>query len=118
MREDHWRRPDVAVIRAEDAEPWKYIIPGHWPVLCVELVSPPSPSVEQLLEKCKLYHQQGVAYCWVIEPESRMAWTFHRSAQPVQVTESGSLDADSANVSINLTDLWRGLKNKRSNRNE
>ena len=29
IREDHWLRPDVAVIRAEDAEAWKYVMPGH-----------------------------------------------------------------------------------------
>ncbi len=117
IREDHWRLPDVAVIRAEDAEPWKYVMPGHWPMLCIELVSPPSQTVEQLLEKCKLYHEQGVAHCWVIQPESRVAWTFHRQEQPICVsTQGGELDASSIGVSIYLTDLWRGLKNKRSNR--
>lgn len=119
IREDHWRRPDIAVIRAEDAEPWKYVMPGHWPVLCVEIVSAPSQSVDELLEKCKIYHEQGVSYCWVIAPESRTAWTFHRGAQPVWVpTAGGVLDAPSIGIAVKLTDLWRGLKNKRSNRLE
>lgn len=70
IREDHWRRPDIAVIKAEDADPWKYVMPGHWPVLCIEIVSPPDQSVDDMLEKCKLYHDQGVQHCWVLEPQS------------------------------------------------
>jgi Uma2 family endonuclease len=118
IREDEWRRPDVAVIRAEDAEPWKYVMPAHWPVLCVEIVSLPDQTVEEMLNKCKLYHEQGVTYCWVIEPESQAAWTFHRNASPVWVPtgEGGTLEARDTGITVKLADLWRGLKRKRGNR--
>lgn len=118
IREDQWRRPDVAVIRAEDAEPWKYVMPGHWPVLCVEIVSLPDQTVEEMLEKCKLYHAQGVSYCWVIEPESQAAWTFHRNEAPVWVPsgEGGTLAASEIGIAVKLAELWQGLKRKRGNR--
>ncbi len=118
IREDEWRRPDTAVIRAEDAEPWKYVMPGHWPVLCVEIVSLPDQTVEEMLEKCKLYHKQGVTYCWVIEPESQAAWTYHRNEAPVWVPtgEGGTLAARDIGINVKLAELWKGLKRKRGNR--
>ena len=118
IREDAWRRPDIAVLRAEDAAPWKYIMPGHWPLLCVEMVSPPKQTVEEMLKKCELYHQQGVSYCWVIEPESRAAWTHHNGAGAKWVSESAGDVLDADRIGIQLGDLWRGLKNKRSSRVE
>ena len=114
IREDHWLRPDVAVIRAEDAELWKYVMPGHWPLLCVEILSAPSQTVDELLDKCKRFHEQGVEYCWVIAPESRAAWAYHKGAEPRWIPASGTLDAGP--LCIKLTDLWRGLRNKRGNR--
>jgi Uma2 family endonuclease len=116
IREDHWRRPDIAVIRAEDAEPWKYVMPGHWPMLCIEILSPPDQMIDELFDKCKLFHEQGTAYCWVIAPESRAAWVYHKGAEPRWIPAHGALDAGP--LLIKLNDLWRGLKNKRGNRTE
>jgi len=114
IREDHWLRPDIAVIRAEDAEAWKYIMPGHWPLLCVEILSPPDQTIDELLDKCKRFHEQGVEYCWVIAPESQAAWVYHKNMEPRWIPADSALDA--GQVVIQLTDLWRGLKNKRGNR--
>ncbi len=116
IREDHWLRPDIAVIRAEDAEAWKHIMPGRWPLLCVEILSPPEQTIDKLLDKCKVFHEQGVEYCWVIAPESKAAWVYHRGMEPQWIPAHGSLDAGP--LLIKLTDLWRGLKNKRGNRTE
>lgn len=116
IREDHWQRPDIGVIRAEDAEAWKYVVPGHWPLLCVEILSPPNQTIDELFDKCRLFHEQGTEYCWVIAPESRAAWIYHKGMEPRWVPASGALDAEP--LLIQLTDLWRGLKNKRGNRTE
>ena len=116
IRYDHWRRPDVVVIRAEDAEPWKYVMPGHWPVLCIELVSKPSQTVDELLEKCKLYHAQGVPHCWVLEPESRVAWQYDSDAEPRSITGAASLSIPAVGISFSLDDVWQGLRNKRGAR--
>ena len=116
IREDHWRRPDVAVIRAEDAEPWKYVMPGHWPLLCVEIVSAPDQTVEELLEKCKLYHDQGVLYCWVIAPESQVAWTYHKGETPIWVSPLSGGELLAGGIRVKLADLWDGLNHKRGNR--
>ena len=116
IREDHWRRPDVAVIRAEDAEPWKYVMPGHWPILCVEIVSAPDQTVKETLEKCKLYHDQGVLYCWVIAPESQAAWTYHKGETPVWVSPLSGGELSAGEIRVKLSDLWDGLNNKRGSR--
>jgi Uma2 family endonuclease len=116
IREDHWRRPDIAVIRAEDAEPWKYVMPGHWPILCVEIVSAPHQTVGELIEKCKLYHDQGVLYCWVIAPESQTAWTYHKGETPVWVSPLSGGELSAGEIRVKLVDLWDGLNGKRSNR--
>jgi Uma2 family endonuclease len=114
IRETEWRRPDIAVLKAEDGEPWKYVMPGHWPQLCVEIVSVPDQTTEEMLEKCALYHAQGVPFCWVIEPESRTAWTYHAGASSVWVPTSGTLEAGP--IRISPGEIWRGLKNKKGNR--
>ncbi len=114
IREDHWLRPDMAVIRAEDAEAWKYVMPGHWPLLCVEILSPPDQTIDELLDKCKSFHEQGTEYCWVIAPESRTAWAYHKDAKPRWIPADEALDAGP--LLIKMSDLWRGLKNKRDNR--
>jgi Uma2 family endonuclease len=113
IRDDHWRRPDIAVIKAEDAEPWKYVMPGHWPVLCVEIVSPPHQSVEELLDKCQLYHEQGVPHCWVLEPESRAAWMFDRGSERLWIPSDGRLTAGTTDLALKPADLWCGLHDKR-----
>ena len=117
IRTDHWRRPDVAVLRAEDAEEEKYVMPGHWPVLCIELVSIPDQTVGELLDKCKLYHAQGVRHCWVLEPESRTAWAYDNDdSQPKQIAADGQLTASSLGIELKLDEIWRGLHNKRGNK--
>ena len=113
IREDHWRRPDVAVIRAQDAEHWKYVMPGHWPVLCVELVSKPKQTVDELLEKCKIYHAQGVPHCWVFEPESCIAWQYDSDAEPRWVRSTDALTIPPIGISFSLDEIWKGLHHKR-----
>jgi hypothetical protein len=50
----------------------------------------------------------------LIAPESRAAWVCHKDAKPRWVPADEALDAGP--LIIKLTDLWRGLKNKRGNR--
>ena len=79
------------------------------------LMSPPDQTVDGLFETCRLYHAQGVKYCWVIAPESRTAWTYHQHSEPVWIQADDSLD-DAGQIKIKLTELWTGLKNKRGDR--
>ena len=113
IRDDHWRRPDIAVLRAEDAEPWQYVMPGHWPVLCIELVSKRSQTVDDLLEKCKLYHAQGVPHCWVLEPQSRIAWQYDSVGEARWIQRTAPLSAGTIGISFSLDEIWQGLHNKR-----
>ena len=91
-------------------------MPGHWPLLCVEIVSAPDQTVEELLEKCRLYHDQGVLYCWVIAPESQAAWTYHKDETPVWISPLSNSELSAGEIRIKLADLWDGLNSKRGNR--
>ncbi len=75
LRDGQFLVPDLAV---EDlAKPISGRYPGkNDPVLlCVEIVSPPD-RVGKLFGKCEDYHKWGVPYCWVIDPERKLAWEY------------------------------------------
>jgi Uma2 family endonuclease len=110
----NWLRPDIAVVRPEDAEPWKYITPEHWPYLCIEIQSPPDQSTEELFAKCEEYHAQGVPYCWIFDPESRNAWTYHRGEKPRWIRSGEAIMAGELN--LDLLGIWRGLKGKKGSK--
>ena len=75
IRETQFFVPDIAV------EDLKKPIQGRYPgakepvALCVEIVSPPD-RVGKLFGKCEEYHKWGVPYCWVIDPERKIAWEY------------------------------------------
>jgi Uma2 family endonuclease len=101
LRENQFYVPDVAV--EELAKPITGRYPGtNQPVLlCVEIVSPPD-RVGKLFGKCEEYHKWGVPYCWVIDPDRKIAWEyFPADIEPRKVPESlaaGPIQLDLADV--------------------
>jgi Uma2 family endonuclease len=88
LREGRFLVPDIAV--EEMAKP----IPGRYPgkddpvLLCVEIVSPPD-RIGKLFGKCEEYHKWGVPYCWVIDPEHKIAWEyFPNDIEPRKVEDN------------------------------
>ncbi len=67
--------PDVTVEDRAHPIQDRYAAPGDRLFLCVEIVSPPDRT-EKLFGKCKEYHKWGVRYCWVIDPERKIAWEY------------------------------------------
>ena len=47
----------------------------------------------------------GVPYCWVIDPEKRTAWEYHKNGEPVKV--NGALE--SGELTLSLDELFAGL---------
>ena len=47
--------------------------------LAIEILSP-DDRFATTLSKLERYHQWGVPYCWLIDPDSRACWTFHNGA--------------------------------------
>jgi Uma2 family endonuclease len=88
MQEGRFCVPDLAI---EDlAKPIQGRYPGkNDPVLlCVEIMSPPD-RFGKLLGKCEEYHKWGVPYCWVIDPERKIAWEyFPNDPEPRRVEDA------------------------------
>jgi Uma2 family endonuclease len=75
VRETAWRLPDIAVQKKEIARSEKY---GVSPlVLAIEIRSP-EDKLHKLIEKFESYHDWGVPYCWMFDPERDKAWTYHK----------------------------------------
>jgi Uma2 family endonuclease len=99
LREGQFFIPDVAV--EETAKPIAGRYPGPMePVfLCVEILSPPD-RFGKLLNKCEEYHKWGVPYCWVIDPERKLAWEyFPDDLEPRKLT-AGIISAGPVELSL------------------
>jgi Uma2 family endonuclease len=103
LRETQFYVPDVAV--EELAKP----IQGHYPgpndplLLCVEIVSPPDRA-GKLFGKCEEYHKWGVPYCWVIDPERKIAWEyFPDDAEPRKIEET----LTAGPIQLGIDDVFR-----------
>jgi Uma2 family endonuclease len=102
LRETQFYVPDIAV---EDlAKPIQGRYPGkNDPVLlCVEIVSPPD-RVGKLFGKCEEYHKWGVPFCWVIDPERKIAWEyFPNDVEPRRVED----DLSAGPIRLPLSDVF------------
>jgi Uma2 family endonuclease len=80
--------PDIAVEDLAKPIEGRYPGPNDPVLLCVEIVSPPD-RVGKLFGKCEEYHKWGVPYCWVIDPERKIAWEyFPQDLEPRRVEDA------------------------------
>ncbi len=85
LRPDRWRLPDVMVALLEEVKRQEYATtPPH---LCIEVLSQ-DDELEEMKQKCDLYQDWGVPYCWILDPENRIAWQYTRGTQIEQATQS------------------------------
>jgi Uma2 family endonuclease len=90
----------------------KYLVPdviaaptlqGPYPtepvLLCVEVLSP-DDHIGAMLAKCEQYHDWGVPYCWIIDPEKQTAWQYASGSDPEHLTRAGTLIAGELAVSL------------------
>ena len=73
--EEYIARFDVAVEDRARPIQGRYPGPDAQVFLCVEIVSPPD-RVGKLFSKCEEYHKWGVPYCWIVDPERKVAWEY------------------------------------------
>lgn len=67
-----YRVPDICVmLKSQKPEP----VLNSPPFLCVEILSP-EDRMTRVLERVKEYFAFGVAYVWVIDPETRTAYSY------------------------------------------
>ena len=82
------------------------IIIRRSPSTCIEIVSP-DQSDDELLEKCERYHAWGTPYCWVINPETKNLWEYHKG------TERRLLDHDApfiaaGEIQLSVSGIFNG----------
>jgi Uma2 family endonuclease len=75
LRERKFYIPDISVEELAKPIQGRYPGPNNPVLLCVEVVSPPD-RVGKLFAKCEEYHRWGVPYCWVIDPDHKVAWEY------------------------------------------
>ncbi len=88
LRKKKFYVPDVAI--EDRAHPIHGRYPGpEYPVfLCVEVMSPPD-RIGKVFSKCEEYHKWGVRYCWVIDPERKVAWEYTpEDTEPRRMTDT------------------------------
>ena len=68
-------------------------------LLCAEILSP-GDHIGVMLAKCEQYHDWGVPFCWVIDPERQTAWQYHAGGEPLHVERGSELVAGELRVSL------------------
>lgn len=97
-----FRIPDVTVmLKSQRGER----VLTHPPFLCIELVSP-DDRMSRVLERVKEYLAFGVKYVWIIDPTTRMAYTFTAEAGR-EVRDQ--LTTQNPDISIPLVELFAEL---------
>ena len=79
--------PDVGAAR-HISDPY----PTEPLLLCVEVLSP-EDRFSATLAKCEQYHDWGVPYCWIFNPETRIAWEYHKTGELEKRTAIDTLRA-------------------------
>jgi len=88
VKETKFFVPDVAVEDLSHPIKGRYPGPGDPVFLCVEIKSP-DDRLTKLFAKCDEYHSWGVPFCWIIEPDRRLAWEyFPNDYEPRKVGEA------------------------------
>ena len=103
LRDTQFYVPDVAIEDLAKPIEGRYPGPDDPVLLCVEIVSPPDRA-GKLFGKCEEYHRWGVPYCWVIDPERKIAWEyFLEDVEPRKVEETLTAGL----IHLSLGDVFR-----------
>ena len=102
-REWKWLVPDVAMQRLDAIQDPCPELPIY---LCVEILSP-GDRLGETLAKGEAYHDWGVPYFWVVDPETRQAWNYARGGRPIEVPADGELTA--GEISIPMVEIFSVL---------
>jgi Uma2 family endonuclease len=97
LSEDDYLIPDVSVRKRELGSASRY--PTKPVDLVVEVLSP-DDRLGQTFSKLEKYHDWGVPFAWVIDPEKRTAWTYPKEGVPAQVEtlEAGEIRIARADI--------------------
>ena len=97
LRERNWRIPDVAVQKPEIGNTERY---AFTPLVVAIEIGSPEDKWSDLLKKFEDYHAWGVPYCWLLDPETERAWTYHKDSDFDEVTGKSHIQAGEIQLSI------------------
>ncbi|HUN95836.1 MAG TPA: Uma2 family endonuclease [Bradyrhizobium sp.] len=106
VKQTHFRCPDVLVI--SQGTPREQIL-THPPLIAIEILSP-EDRVSRMQVKFDDYIQFGVKNIWVVDPETRRAWTVDRFG--MHLAESGDLNVPETPIRVVLSELFAELDRK------
>ncbi|MCX6590779.1 MAG: Uma2 family endonuclease [Acidobacteria bacterium] len=98
----NFRVPDVLVVLGEKPK-GRYLTEP--PFLCIEVLSP-EDRMPRVLERIDEYLTFGVAYVWVIDPESRRGWIY--TADSIQEAKDGVLRTAQPEIEVPLAAIFEG----------
>ncbi|MBV9034637.1 MAG: Uma2 family endonuclease [Acidobacteriaceae bacterium] len=104
LREKNWRIPDFAVQKPEVSNQEKYAVA---PLLLAIEIRSPEDKWGEILTKFEDYHAWGVPYCWLFDPETERAWTYHKSEDFEEVTGKGRIQA--GDIQLSLEEIFSRL---------
>ena len=78
-----FRIPDVCAVPSSD--PIQPILQTP-PLLCVEVLSP-EDRLQRIVVRAQEFQRMGVLHIWIIDPETREAWTMDTAGGAVPMTE-------------------------------
>jgi len=103
VKQTHYRCPDVLVVRP--GTPREQILTRP-PLIAIEILSP-EDRVSRMQVKFDDYIQFGIKNIWVVDPETRRAWTVDRFG--MHLVESGELTVPETPIRVVLSELFAEL---------
>ena len=97
LREQNWRIPDLAVQTRETSAREQY---AFAPLLLAIEIRSPEDRWGEILTKFDDFHDWGVPFCWLFDPEAERAWTYHLGSDLYDVTTQESIAAGEIRLSV------------------
>ena len=95
-----FRVPDVCVIAGPEPDEEIFTEP---PFLCIEILSP-EDRMSRMQAKIDDYLAFGVAYVWVVDPQTRKAWVY--TADLMREVRDGVLRTERPDIAVPLDELF------------
>jgi Uma2 family endonuclease len=100
VKPTRFRIPDVCVVLGEPGEK----ILTKPPFLCIEVLSP-EDRMSRVEERIADYFAMGVPYVWVLDPETKQAYTA-TPAEGLREIKSGVLATDNPALEMQLSEIF------------
>jgi len=101
-----YRIPDVCVVLSSD--PITPILTSA-PILCVEVLSP-EDRVQRIVLRAQEFQQMGVPNIWIIDPETREAWTMNAAGGAVPMMED-AFTIPNTPVRVTIAEIFEEIDN-------